>query len=481
MNKEFETVVGLEIHAELKTASKLFCSCSTAFGGEPNTHVCAVCAGFPGALPVMNRAVVELSIRAGLAMHAEIAKVCKFDRKNYFYPDLPTAYQISQFYQPVCSHGYLEILVDGNKKRIGITRAHIEEDAGKLVHQGDITVTPFSLVDLNRSGVPLLEIVSEPDMRSSAEARAYAEKLRSILLFAEVSDCKMEEGSLRFDANISVRPRGQQQLGTRVEIKNLNSFNALEKAIEYEAQRQIIAIEDGEELVQETRTWDEHQGITKSMRSKEEATDYRYFPDPDLPEIRISSTWIKEVRAAMPELQEMAQKRLVEEFNLPEYDAGILTESPDILKFFYDAVAHYDDSKQVANWIMGEITRLLKANSIDIAASKISPDKLTDLLKSIDSGQISRNMGKEVFAIMFASGQSAAEIIEQRGLAQISDTSALNSLIEAAVADNPKAVQDFYNGKQKALGALVGHIMKATKGQANPAVVNDLLIKKLQS
>ncbi len=307
MTSEFEAVIGLEVHAELKTETKIFCSCSTAFGAEPNTQVCPVCSGFPGMLPVLNEKVVDLAIKTGVALNSEIASFCKFDRKNYFYPDSPKAYQISQYDLPICGKGYLEIEIDGTRKRIGITRAHMEEDAGKLVHQGDITSTPFSLVDLNRSGVPLLEIVSEPDMRSAAEARAYAEKLRAILLFAGVSDCKMQEGSLRFDANVSVRPVGQEEFGTRTETKNLNSFSALERAVTYEIKRQIEAIEDGETIIQETRTWDDEKGITKSMRSKEDAHDYRYFPDPDLPPIRISDEWIEEIRKNMPELPDQAQ------------------------------------------------------------------------------------------------------------------------------------------------------------------------------
>lgn len=324
----FETVIGLEIHVELKTRSKIFCSCSNEFGAEPNTNVCPICSGFPGMLPVLNQQVVEYAIKAGLALNCEIADYCKFDRKNYFYPDLPKAYQISQFDLPICKKGYLDIEVDGVKKRIGITRAHLEEDAGKLVHQGTISSTPFSLVDLNRSGVPLLEIVSEPDLRSSKEARAYMEKLRSLLLFAGVSDCKMEEGSLRCDANVSVRPYGQKTLGTRTEIKNLNSFRAVEKAIDFEVQRHIEAIEDGEELIQETRTWEEDQQITRSMRSKEEAHDYRYFPDPDLPPLRISREWVNDLRLSMPEMPEQARERIMDQFGLSAYDAGLLTLSP---------------------------------------------------------------------------------------------------------------------------------------------------------
>lgn len=479
MSHEYEVVIGLEVHAELQTATKIFCSCSTEFGAEPNTHVCSICAGFPGTLPVLNEKVVELAIRAGLAMHAEIAEVCKFDRKNYFYPDLPKAYQISQFDMPICSNGYIEIDVEGKKKKIGITRAHMEEDAGKLIHQGDITTTPFSLIDLNRSGVPLLEIVSEPDMRSAQEARAYAEKLRSILLFAGVSDCKMQEGSLRFDANVSVRPVGQKEFGTRTETKNLNSFSALEKAIEYEAKRQIEALEDGEEIVQETRTWDEAKGVTRSMRSKEEAHDYRYFPDPDLPPIKINPEWIEQIRSNLPELPEQAQKRLVEQYNLPEYDAGLLTLTPDYLKFFDACVEEYKDAKIISNWIMGEMNRLLKQAGIELSECKIKPSDLTELLVLVDKGQISGKMAKTVFEEMFQTGQKSADIIKAKGMAQISDADTLIPIIDEVIKNNPKALEDFKNGKQKAIGSFIGQIMKATKGQANPSLVNELLLKRL--
>jgi len=479
VSQEYEVVIGLEVHAELQTDTKIFCSCSTEFGAEPNTHVCPICAGFPGTLPVLNKKVVELAIRAGLAMHADIAEVCKFDRKNYFYPDLPKAYQISQYDMPICSHGYIEIDVEGQKKKIGITRAHMEEDAGKLVHQGDITTTPFSLVDLNRSGVPLLEIVTEPDMRSAQEARAFAEKLRSILLFAGVSDCKMQEGSLRFDANVSVRPVGQKELGVRTETKNLNSFSALEKAIEYEARRQIEALEDGEEIVQETRTWDEAKGVTRSMRSKEEAHDYRYFPDPDLPPLKIESEWIEEIKKSLPELPEQAQKRLVEQYNLPEYDAGLLTLTPDYLKFFDACVKEYKDAKTISNWMMGEMNRLLKQAGIEISECKIKPSDLTELLLLVDKGQISGKMAKTVFEEMFQSGQRPSEIIKSKGMVQISDPEALIPIIDEVIKNNPKALQDYKNGKQKAIGAFIGQIMKATKGQANPSLVNELLLKRL--
>ncbi|MGR6835492.1 Asp-tRNA(Asn)/Glu-tRNA(Gln) amidotransferase subunit GatB [Syntrophomonas erecta] len=475
MDNDFEVVVGLEVHVELKTKTKIFCSCSTEFGAEPNSQTCPGCAGFPGALPVLNRRVVEYAIKAGLALNCEIAEFTKFDRKNYFYPDLPGAYQISQLDLPICKNGYLEIDVDGNKKRIGINRAHMEADAGKLVHQGTITTAPYSLVDLNRASVPLLEIVSEPDMRGAREARAYIEKLRSVLLFAGVSDCKMEEGSLRCDANVSVRPWGQKKLGVRTEIKNLNSFRSLEKAIEYEASRHIEAIEDGEKLVQETRTWDEEKQVTHSMRSKEQAEDYRYFPDPDLPPLKISREWVEELRSSIPELPDQAQKRLVEKYDLPEYDAAILTLTPQYLAFFDVAAEGYHDAKTISNWMMGELNRLLNQNNLEIQDCRITPPHLIKMLKLMDEGTISGKIAKTVFEEMFTNGKEPEEIVKEKGLVQISDEETLRSLVKEVLKNNPGVVEDYRNGKQKALGFLVGQMMKTTRGQANPAVVNKLL------
>ncbi len=479
MNKDYEIVIGLEVHAELKTDSKIFCSCATTFGAEPNTQVCPVCSGFPGMLPVLNEKVVEIAIKTGLALNSEIAEFCKFDRKNYFYPDLPKAYQISQYDLPICKGGYLDIDLDGEKTRIGITRAHLEEDAGKLVHQGDITTTPFSLVDLNRSSVPLLEIVSEPDMRSAQQARAYVEKLRAILLFTDVSDCKMQEGSLRCDANVSVRPWGQKEFGTRTETKNLNSFRALERAIEYEAQRQMEALEDGEMIVQETRTWDEEKGITRSMRSKEEAHDYRYFPEPDLPPLRIDQAWIEKVKAMMPELPDQAGRRLVEEYGLSEYDAALITLRPQNLKFFDESVSLYPDAKAVSNWMMGELSRLLNQNGIEIEDCKVKPAGLAEMLKLVQDGTISGKMAKTVFEEIFESGKDPATIVKEKGLVQISDEGSLAPLIDEIVNNNPKVVQDYKNGKEKAFGFFIGQIMKATRGQANPELVNAMLRERL--
>ncbi len=479
MSTEFETVIGLEVHTELKTKTKIFCSCSTIFGAEPNTQVCPVCTGFPGMLPVLNREVVEMAIRAGLATNCTIAEFSKFDRKNYFYPDLPKAYQISQYDLPICLRGYLQIQMGDVEKTVNINRIHMEEDAGKLLHQGDISSTPFSLVDLNRSSVPLLEIVSEPDMNSAAEARAYLEKLRSILLFAGISDCKMQEGSLRCDANVSVRPVGSSVLGTRTEIKNLNSFRALEKAIEYEVKRQIALIEDGETVIQETRTWDDEKMLTRSMRSKEEAHDYRYFPEPDLPPLVISREWVDAVAGSMPELPDQAKKRLVEKHKLPEYDAGIITLTPESLGFFDHCVELRPDAKSVSNWMMGELSRLLNLNNMEIQESLIKPAGLAHMLELVDQGRISGKMAKGVFEEMFSSGKDPVQIVKEQGLEQISDAGSLEPVIVQVLAANPKAVEDYAAGKEKAFGSLVGQVMKATKGQANPALVNELLKTKL--
>jgi len=474
-NTEYEAVIGLEVHAELKTESKIFCSCSTEFGAEPNTQICPICTGMPGVLPVLNRKVLEYAIKTGLALNCEIAEFSKYDRKNYFYPDLPKAYQISQYDLPICRNGYLEIEVDGQQKRVGITRVHMEEDAGKLVHQGTITATPYSLVDLNRSGVPLLEIVSEPDMRTPQEARLYMEKLRAILLFLGVSDCKMQEGSLRCDANVSVRPRGETRFGTKTEIKNMNSFRALERALEFEIDRQIELLEDGEKIVQETRTWDESKQATFSMRSKEEAHDYRYFPDPDLVPVVVDRDWVEAVRETLPELPDAARKRLVQNYGLPEYDATVLTLTKDTLDFFDRCMEEYHDAKVVSNWIMGELNRLLNQQNLEITECKVTPFGLVSMLRLIDEGTISGKMAKSVFEEMFATGKQPEVIIKEKGMVQISDESALEPIIARIVADNPKVVEDYRNGKDKAFGFFVGQVMKATRGQANPKMVNDIL------
>lgn len=476
----YEVVIGLEVHVELKTKTKIFCSCPNEFGSEPNTNVCPRCLGLPGTLPVLNEKILEYAIKAGLALNCEIAEFSKFDRKNYFYPDLTKAYQISQFDLPICEHGYLDIDVDGNHKRIGITRIHMEEDAGKLVHEGDtISVSDSSLVDYNRAGVPLIEIVSEPDMRSAEEAKAYLEKLKAYIEYTGVSDVKMEQGSLRCDANVSVRPFGQKEFGTRAEVKNLNSFRAVQKAIEYEVERQIELIEDGGKVVQETRTWDDAQGITLSLRGKEEANDYRYFPDPDLTPLIISKDYVEEIRKTIPELPDVKKERLISEMGLPEYDAGVITSSKGLAVFFDETVAIYPDAKKVCNWLMVEFCRLLNSESVEIENSQVKPEKLAALLKLVDDGKISGKIAKTVFEEMFISGKDPEAIVEEKGLVQISDEGALGAMIDKIIAENPKSVEDYKSGNKKALGFFVGKIMKETQGQANPGMVNKMLTERL--
>ena len=476
----YEVVIGLEVHVELKTKTKIFCSCPNEFGSEPNTNVCPRCLGLPGTLPVLNEKVLEYAIKAGLALNCEIAEFSKFDRKNYFYPDLTKAYQISQFDLPICEHGYLDIDVEGNHKRIGITRIHMEEDAGKLVHEGDtISVSNSSLVDYNRAGVPLIEIVSEPDMRSAEEAKAYLEKLKAYIEYTGVSDVKMEQGSLRCDANVSVRPFGQKEFGTRAEVKNLNSFRAVQKAIEYEVERQIELIEDGGKVVQETRTWDDAQGITLSLRGKEEANDYRYFPDPDLTPLIISKDYVEEIRKTIPELPDVKKERLISEMGLPEYDAGVITSSKGLATFFDHTVAIYPDAKKVCNWLMVEFCRLLNSESVEIENSQVTPEKLAALLKLVDDGKISGKIAKTVFEEMFISGKDPEAIVEEKGLVQISDEGALGAMIDKIIAENPKSVEDYKSGNKKALGFFVGKIMKETQGQANPGMVNKMLTERL--
>lgn len=475
----YEAIIGLEVHVELKTRSKIFCASTTEFGGEPNTHVCPVCLGLPGVLPVVNKEVVDYAIRVALALNCDIARFCKFDRKNYYYPDLPKNYQISQYDLPLAKNGYLEIETANGSKRVGITRIHMEEDAGKLVHQGNITTTPYSLVDYNRTGVPLLEIVSEPDLRSPEEARAYLEKLRTIIQYTGVSDCKMEEGSLRCDANVSVRPVGSDALGTKTEIKNMNSFRALYRALAYEIDRQIAVLAEGGRVVQETRAWDEDRGVTVSMRSKEEAHDYRYFPDPDLVPLVIDEAWIERVRATLPELPDARRKRYIEDFGLSRYDATVLTSSKELGDYFEACIAAYPHPKTVANWVMGELARLLNAHNMDITASPVTPDQLASLLRLIDDGTISGKIAKTVFEDMFATRKDPATIVREKGLVQITDVDALSAVVDEVINANPKSVQDYKAGKEKALGFLVGQVMKATRGKANPALVNKLLKERL--
>ncbi|WP_418791728.1 Asp-tRNA(Asn)/Glu-tRNA(Gln) amidotransferase subunit GatB [Phosphitispora sp. TUW77] len=480
---QYEIVIGLEVHSELKTNSKIFCCCSTEFGGAPNSHVCPVCLGLPGVLPVTNKKVIEFAIKAGLALNCSIAEFSKFDRKNYYYPDLPKNYQISQYDLPIAECGYLDIDVDGQQKRIGITRVHMEEDAGKLNHEGEtMAASRYSLVDYNRTGVPLIEIVSEPDIRSPEEARLYLEKMKAILQYTEVSDCKMEEGSLRCDANISVRPAGQKEFGTRTELKNMNSFRALQKALEYEAERQIEVLEDGGRVIQETRTWDEAKGITFSMRSKEEAHDYRYFPDPDLVPIIISQQWIEEIRQTIPELPDARKERYISDYGLPRYDAEVITASKELSDYFDQGVKHTANAKALSNWLMGELLKFINASGLSVTDNDfpITPESLAELVNLIDKGEISGKIAKDVFEDMQQKGEKPSVIVEAKGLKQISDEGAIGAVVDEVIASNPQSVEDFRNGKDKAIGFLVGQVMKATKGQANPGVVNQLLRDKMK-
>lgn len=475
----YEMVCGVETHVELATKTKIFCNCSTEFGGEQNTHVCPVCMALPGALPVLNRDVVNLAIKAGLALNCEIAEFSKFDRKNYFYPDSPKNYQISQYDLPICKNGWVEIEVEGEKKKIGITRAHMEDDAGKLVHSGEtISTSDESAVDYNRTGVPLLEIVSEPDMRSIPEVLAFLEELVKIMQYTEVSDCRMEQGSVRFDINVSLRPRGQKEFGTRTESKNLNSFSSVRRCLEYEISRQAELLDDGEEVIQETLTWDEGRGITLSLRSKEEAHDYRYFPEPDLPPLIIDREWVEDVRKTLPELPAARRERL-KSLGLSDYDAGVITSNKALSDFFDEALKGYKDAKNLANWIMGEYTRLLNAQGFSVEESPVKPQQLAALLGLIDKGAISGKIGKTVIEEMFASGKDPDVIIQEKGLAQISDEGALLKIVDEVIAKNPQSVEDYKAGKKQAIGFLVGQTMKATKGQANPGVVNNLLRERL--
>ncbi|MFW6022383.1 MAG: Asp-tRNA(Asn)/Glu-tRNA(Gln) amidotransferase subunit GatB [Halanaerobiaceae bacterium] len=479
MSKQYETVIGLEVHAQLATESKIFCNCSTKFGAEPNEHTCPVCLGLPGSLPVLNKKVVDYAIMAGLATNCEISDYSKFDRKNYFYPDLPKAYQISQFDLPICKDGYIDIETEDGTKRLGITRIHMEEDAGKLVHEGSIDKSTGSLVDYNRTGVPLIEIVSEPDMRNPAEAREYLTQLKKILEYIAVSDCNMEEGSLRCDANVSIRPFGQKELGTKAELKNMNSFKAVEKALEYEVERQKRVLERGELVVQETRTWDDSLNKTISMRGKEEAHDYRYFPEPDLVPLEIDEEWIGKIKKQLPELPREKKERYIEEYDLPEHDASVLTDSLALAGFFEECIEEYDDAKAISNWIMGEFLRLVNEEGIEVEESKISGKMLADMLKLIDKGEISSKIAKTVFEEMFKTGKDPETVVEEKGLKQISDEGKLEEIVMKVIEENPEACEDIRNGKDQAIGYLVGQVMKETRGKANPGMVNQMLREKI--
>lgn len=475
---QYETVVGLEVHVELHTNSKIFCGCSTAFGAPANTHTCPVCLGHPGVLPVLNKQAVEYAMKAAMALNCEIADISKFDRKNYFYPDSPKAYQISQFDQPIGQNGWIDIEVNGETKRIGITRLHLEEDAGKLTH---VDGGYASLVDFNRVGTPLVEIVSEPDIRTPEEAKAYLEKLKAIMLYCEVSDVKMEEGSLRCDANISLRPYGQEKFGTRAELKNMNSFRGVQRGLEYEQIRQAEILNEGGQVVQETRRWDDTQGKTFSMRGKEESHDYRYFPDPDLVRLNISQEWKDRVRASIPELPDARKARYTSEYGLPSYDAEVITSSKKLADFFEESLNYTKDAKAVSNWIMGDLLGYLNANSLELSEVKITGQGLGEMIGLLEKGTISSKIAKTVFKSMLESGKLPQQIVEEQGLVQISDEGALVAVVDQIIQANPQSVEDFKAGKDKAIGFLVGQIMKETKGKANPALVNKLLLERLKA
>lgn len=477
---KYEAVIGLEIHCELKTKTKIFCGCATGFGAEQNTHVCPVCLGLPGVLPTVNKRVVEFGIKAGLATNCTINKYSKFDRKNYYYPDLPKNWQTSQYDLPIAEHGWVDIDVDGEKKRIRLTRIHMEEDAGKLVHSGTtIKDSATSNVDYNRTGVPLLEIVSEPDLRSAEEARAYMEKIKAIMEYIDVSNCRMEEGNLRADINVSLRPAGTKELGTRTEMKNINSFKNLEDAINYEIERQEEVLEDGGHVIQETRTFDPARGITLSMRSKENAHDYRYMPEPDLPPIVTSEETIEKYRSELPELPDARRARLEKEYGLSDYDAGIITSSRAMAEYFDAVVATGADPKLAANWIMGDLAKNLNEDGIDIVKSPVSAERLGKMIGLIMKDTISGKIAKKVFKEMWTNEDDPEKIVKDKGLVQITDTGAIEAAVDAAIAANPKAVAEYKGGKKKAIGALVGQVMKATRGKANPQMVNKMLAEKL--
>lgn len=472
----YEPVIGLEVHAQLLTKSKIFCGCSTQFGAEPNSHTCPVCMGMPGVLPVLNKKVVEYTMKMALATHCRINKACNFARKNYFYPDLPKGYQISQYAQPLSEHGYVDIEQDGGKKRIGITRIHMEEDAGKLMHDEH---TPSSYVDLNRTGVPLIEIVSEPEMRNAEEAAAYLKRLHEILVYLEICDGNMEEGSFRCDANVSLRQRGETAFGTRAELKNMNSFRNVQRALEYEIKRQQYVLENGQEVIQETRLWDDSQGVTLSMRSKEEAHDYRYFPDPDLVPIVIDEVWIEEVKKSLPELPLEKRERFIREFQIPPYDAGVLTSSRALADYFEEVARLSGKPKVAGNWVMGDVLRFLNEEKRDIKECSILPQSLVEMIVLIENGTISGKMAKDIIVEMYKTGKTPQTIIEEKGMVQITDEDALEKTIAEVLAANPAQLEQYRGGKEKLFGYFVGQVMKATQGKANPQLINELLKKML--
>jgi len=473
---KYEAVIGLEVHAQLQTNTKIFCGCETRFGEEPNTRTCPICIGMPGVLPVLNKKVLEYTIKTGLATHCTISSYSRFARKNYFYPDLPKGYQISQYELPICEHGYVEIVVDGNVKRVGLTRIHMEEDAGKNLHT---TEENASLVDLNRAGTPLMEIVSEPDIRTPEEASEYLKKLRAILRYIEVSDADMEKGNFRCDANVSIRPVGSKEFGTRAEVKNVNSFKFVQKAIEYEIKRQAQILDEGGRVIQETRLFDSSKGVTFSMRSKEEAHDYRYFPEPDLVPIRVPQETVESIRKTIPELPDAKRERFAKEYGLPEYDAYMLTQSRALADYYEEATKLSGQPKVVSNWMMGELMRLLNTENKEIENCPIRPDRLAGMIKLIDTGVISTKIAKTVFEEMYTSGKDAELVVKEQGLVQVSDTGAIETIITEVIKANPGQAADYKSGKDKLFGFFVGQVMKASKGKANPDMVNQLLKKKL--
>jgi aspartyl-tRNA(Asn)/glutamyl-tRNA(Gln) amidotransferase subunit B len=474
---KYEAVIGLEVHAQMLTETKIFCGCSTRFGAEPNTQTCPVCTGMPGVLPVLNSKALEFAVKTGLAVNCSITPYSRFARKNYFYPDLPKGYQISQYELPICEHGYVDITIDGNHKRIGITRIHMEDDAGKNIHEPE---SGFSLVDFNRTGVPLMEIVSEPDMRSPQEASAYMKKLRTILRSLGVCDGNMEQGSLRCDANVSVREEGTEAFGTKVELKNMNSFRFVERALEYEIKRQIKTLEEGGSIVQETRLWDTTVGVTNAMRTKEEAHDYRYFPDPDLVPMVVDQTWIEGIRAGMPELPEAKMKRFIEEYGLPEHDAGFLTSEGALADWFEEAVKAGGQPKSVSNWMMGELTKLLNEDGLEIEECPMKPGQLAGMLKLVDGGTISTKIAKTVFEEMYKSGKEAEAVVKEKGLVQITDEGAIENAVDEVIKNNPKEFERLCAGEAKLMGFFVGQVMKLTKGKANPKLVNETVSKRVK-
>lgn len=475
---EFETVIGLEVHAQLSTQTKIFCSCATSFGAPANQNTCPVCLGLPGALPVLNRHAVELAVTLGLALDCQIQETSVWDRKNYFYQDLPKGYQISQFSRPICLGGSVEIELDGKRKKLPLTRIHMEEDAGKSLHDG--ADERYSQVDLNRAGIPLCEIVSEPDMRSAEEAGAYLRSLRSIVRYAGVCDGNMEQGSFRCDANVSIRPIGQKEFGTKVELKNLNSIRFVEKAIKYEVERQRALIMDGKLVQQETRLFNPDKGVTESMRSKENAHDYRYFPDPDLVPLVVDKVWIQSCRDKLPELAQQKQARFVRAYQITEYDAAVLTADKAVADYFELALQLHDSPKKIANWIISELMREMKTAEVEIDECPIQPAQLAQLIKLIDGNVLSGKMAKDVFKEMFVTGKDPEAIIKEKNLVQVSDTSAIESVIAEIMAANPSQVEEFRSGKEKVFGFFVGQVMRAMKGQGNPQMVNDLLRSKLK-